>query len=135
MARARSTFEMAMSGPRSNRSAKAPAGSASKSHGRLSAATTEDTARGWGLTTTAISGTAPAANPSPELARENPSQSRVNGRPSRFRLIRCFARLDCTRPSRHVTQIVTPSHRFRHNSPLAHWRDSGGGHLSVQQIR
>ena len=93
MASARTTLGMAISGPRSNRSANAPAGSASRSHGRLSAATTLETASGRGSTTTASSGTAPVAKPSPELASVKPIQSRVNGRPSRFLRIRCFARL------------------------------------------
>ena len=76
---------MAISGPRGNRSANAPAGNARRSHGRLSAATTLETANGWGLTTTAISGTAPNAIPSPELARLKPIHSRVKGRPRGFR--------------------------------------------------
>ena len=42
MATARARFETAINGPRSNRSANAPAGSAKRSHGRLSAATTLD---------------------------------------------------------------------------------------------
>ena len=59
IAAARSTFDSAMTGPRSKRSANAPAGSATSSHGRLSAAATADTASGCGSTTTASSGTAP----------------------------------------------------------------------------
>ena len=87
---ARRTFTSAINGPRSKRSANAPAGSATSSQGRLSAAATAETASGCGFTTTARSGTAPYANPSPELARVKPTHSRAKGRPS---LRRCRPRL------------------------------------------
>ena len=54
-----------------------------RSQGRLSAATTRDTAKGRGSTATARSGTAPKASPSPELAKTDPSQRRSNDGPSR----------------------------------------------------
>ena len=52
----REAFTVAMSRPRSNRSAKDPAGRASNSHGKLSAAMTAETASGRGSTTTARRG-------------------------------------------------------------------------------
>src|ERR1700683_2660001 len=83
---------MAMRGPRPNRSANEPAGNARRSHGRLSAAMTAETASGWGLTTTAMRGTAPVAIPSPELASVKPTHRRAKGRPRGFLRMRCLAR-------------------------------------------
>ncbi len=126
-----------MSGPRSNRSAKAPAGNAKRSQGKLFAATTAETASGLGSTTTAIRGIAPNISPSPPLARVNPAHSRKKGRPSGFLRMRCLARdrvlTDATAgrgPTNCQTLAWMPAW-----SPLVFWRDNGGCRLSVNLIR
>ena len=125
MTPARNALLSAISTPWSNLSANAPAGSAKRSHGRLSTATTADTASGCGLIATARSGTAPKMSPSPELENVKPTHRRANDRCNRCR---CHAtRLEFS--SRPLTRRVT---RLSHRSPpyrllSGRWRDSGGG--------